>query len=217
MGREHRIECQLVLHSSSLPAAVRWGLALAIAVTFGAAPLPALGGDLMALNQDPKISADDPRIPLTPPPPVLPPSAAPKPVAAHEILVQAAKDQGVDPNLLLAVSFWESGWRQDQVSSEGAVGLLQVMPKTALTAGPRLLHRAVNIQDPHDNAEVGAALLRDLLNKYDTRTALAAYYQGEPALLSGHYARDTWRYADGILTLKARIAAGKGPEGPATN
>ena len=87
------------------------------------------------------------------------------------------------------------------------------MPLTADTAGPNLLGRRVNIQDPTDNAEVGAALLKDLLGKYDTRTALAAYYQGEPALLSGSYAPDTWQYADGILALAADIAAGRGPAG----
>ena len=78
-------------------------------------------------------------------------------------------------------------------------------------AGPRFLGRAVNLQDPNDNAELGAALLKDLLNKYDVRTALAAYYQGEPALLSGRYASDTWRYADGIISLAAQIASGSGP------
>lgn len=145
-------------------------------------------------------------------------SAAPAaPVArpgVMQVLTNAAHDQGVDPNLLMAVSFWESGWHQDRVSSEGAVGLLQVMPKTAATAGPQLLGRPVDINDPSDNAEVGAALLKDLLNKYDHRTALAAYYQGEPALLSGTYAPDTWHYADSILSLSDQIAAGRGPAAP---
>ena len=154
------------------------------------------------------LSADDPRIELTPPPPAPP---AVKPTTTHDILVQAAHDQGIDPNLLLAVSFWESGWKQDAVSSEGAIGLLQVMPNTAAVAGPRFLGRAVNLHDPYDNAAMGAALLKDLLNKYDARTALAAYYQGEPALFSGNYAADTWHYADGILSLAAQIAAGTGP------
>jgi soluble lytic murein transglycosylase-like protein len=159
----------------------------------------------MSVNATGSLSADDPRIQLTPPPP------PPPPPSVHDILVKAATDQGVDPNLLLAVSFWESSWRVDAVSSEGAIGLLQVMPKTAATAGPAFLGRAVNLNDPADNAEIGAALLKDLLNKYDTRTALAAYYQGEPALLTGNYAWDTWHYADGILTLRNQIAAGQGP------
>jgi soluble lytic murein transglycosylase-like protein len=201
---------QFVLKRRLLRGSVNWGAPLAVMVVLAGLPVPALaaGGrtvDLLNLNATGALSADDPRIALTPPPP-----APPKPTI-HQILVRAAADQGVDPNLLLAVSFWESSWRVDAVSGEGAVGLLQVMPKTAAVAGPRFLGRQVNLQDPHDNAEMGAALLKDLLSKYDIRTALAAYYQGEPAILSGSYAPDTWHYADGIINLRNRIAAGQGP------
>ncbi len=200
----------LVLNHWSLRGPVGWGVSLGLAVAFLWLPVPALAsqgksGNLQAVNETGWLSADDPRIELTPPPP------PPPRTSVHEILAQAAHDQGVDPNLLLAVSYWESSWNQSAVSSEGAMGLLQVMPKTAEVAGPRFLGRTVNLADPTDNAEMGAALLKDLLNKYDSRTALAAYYQGEPALQSGRYAADTWHYADGILSLAAQIAAGQGP------
>jgi soluble lytic murein transglycosylase-like protein len=192
--------------------AVRRGARLLIAGAFAGSlallPSSVVAGDLTGLNRSGTLSADDPSIALTPPPP------EPPPATVHDILARAAADQGVDPNLLFAVSYWESGWGQDRVSSEGAVGLLQVMPNTAATAGPILLHRQVDISNPLDNAEVGAALLKDLLDKYDPRTALAAYYQGEPALFSGTYAADTWHYADGILALAAQIAAGQGPQFP---
>jgi soluble lytic murein transglycosylase-like protein len=199
-----------VLSQRPLHAAGRWGASLLFALALASLSAPAAAStgrmDLVNLNASGSLSADDPRIALTPPPP-----APPKPVTVHDILVKAAADQGVDANLFLALSFWESSWRIDAVSSEGAIGLLQVMPNTAAVAGPRLLGRAVNLNDPNDNAAMGAALLKDLLNKYDTRTALAAYYQGEPALLSGRYAADTWHYADGVLALRAKIAAGQGP------
>jgi soluble lytic murein transglycosylase-like protein len=199
-----------VLSLRPLFAARRWGAPLLLALALAGLPAPAGASsgktDLVSLNASGSLSPDDPRIPLTPPPP-----APAKPVTVHDILVKAASDQGVDVNLLLALSFWESSWRIDAVSSEGAIGLLQVMPNTAAVAGPRLLGRSVSLNDPNDNAAMGAALLKDLLNKYDIRTALAAYYQGEPALLSGRYAADTWHYADGVLALRARIAAGQGP------
>jgi soluble lytic murein transglycosylase-like protein len=199
-----------VLNRRSLRGPAGWGASLALAAAL-VTPFPVLAATsagragLLTLNASGALSADDPRIALTPPPP-------PPPVATvHDILVKAAHDQGIDPNLLLAVSYRESSWNQGAVSNEGAIGLLQVMPKTAEVAGPRFLGRVVNLQDPNDNAELGAALLKDLLNKYDVRTALAAYYQGEPALLSGRYASDTWRYADGIISLAAQIASGSGP------
>ena len=215
------LEWLLVLDGPSLRQVARWGLPLAASLALVAvAGQPAQAAanrdrsaNLIELNLSGHLAWDDPRIPLTPPPAGLA-TAQPVPKDVHGVLVKAAADQGVDPNLLLAVSYWESGWRQDAVSSEGAVGLLQVMPLTAETAGPNLLGRAVDVQNPVDNAEVGAALLKDLLNKYDSRTALAAYYQGEPALLGGYYAADTWHYADGVLALAAQIAAGQGPAGP---
>jgi soluble lytic murein transglycosylase-like protein len=215
MGSCDPLECLFVLNRRFLRGPAAWGIFLGFAVAFNT-PVPALAAagrvttGLLTLNGTGALSSDDPRIALTPPPPPPPPI---KPATVHEILVQAAHDQGVDPNLLLAVSFWESSWNPGAVSTEGAVGLLQVMPKTAQVAAPRMLGRSVNLEDPLDNAEMGAALLKDLLNKYDARTALAAYYQGEPALLSGRYAWDTWRYADGILNLAAQIAAGQGPTG----
>lgn len=145
-----------------------------------------------------------------PPPPVVPPP----PVTVKDILTRAAQKAGIDPNLLMAVSWHESSWRQSAVSDQGAIGLLQVMPLTAASAGPMLLGRQVNIQDPLDNAAMGAALLKDLLSKYDERTALAAYYQGEPALFGGYAAPDTWNYADSIEALKAQIVAGQMPADP---
>jgi soluble lytic murein transglycosylase-like protein len=144
----------------------------------------------------------------TPPPPV------PPPVTVHDILVDAAQQEGVDPNLLMAVAFHESSWRQSAVSDQGAIGLLQVMPLTAASAGPQLLGRPVNIYNAQDNALMGAALLKDFLSKYDERTALAAYYQGEPALFGGYAAPDTWDYADSIMALQAQIAAGQMPTDP---
>lgn len=150
----------------------------------------------------------------TPPPPPPPPVAPPPPVTVKDILTRAALQSGIDPNLLLAVSWQESGWRQSAVSNQGAVGLLQVMPHTAERAGPMLLGRQVNINDSLDNAAMGAALLKDLLSKYDERTALAAYYQGEPALFGGYAAPDTWSYADSIEGLKSQIAAGQLPGNP---
>jgi soluble lytic murein transglycosylase-like protein len=215
MGSRQALECLFVLNRRSPLGLTAWGAALVLlTAALASVPLPALAAQekassgLLNLNGTGALSADDPRIALTPAPPPPPPLT---PAAVRDILVQAAHDQGVDPSLLLAVSYWESSWNQAAVSSEGAIGLLQVMPRTAEVAGPRLLGRTVNLADPSDNAEMGAALLKDLLNKYDPRTALAAYYQGEPALLSGRYAPDTWHYADGILSLAAQIAAGQGP------
>src|SRR5712692_6961794 len=76
---------------------------------------------------------------------------------ARLLLIQAARHHGLRPGFVLAVAYWESGWNQQAVSRTGAIGLMQVEPSTAAWAGPALLHRRVNLYNPHANAAVDAA------------------------------------------------------------
>lgn len=129
--------------------------------------------------------------------------------AARSLLVSNAEARGVDPNLVLALSMWESGWNQAMVSRDGAVGLMQIMPGTARWAGPSLLHRNVDVERPDDNVAVGTALLRHYMDTFhDPRLALAAYYQGEDATRKHGVYPSSRRYVDGILALRSRYAAG---------
>lgn len=120
----------------------------------------------------------------------------------RKILRDAAVRHGIDPKLVLALSYWESGWDQTKVSETGAVGLMQVEPATAQEAGPALLGRTVDLTDPFDNAEVGVAIFREDLDAFrDPATALAAYYQGPTSLRQNGMLPDTHAYVDGILAL----------------
>ena len=122
------------------------------------------------------------------------------------ILRDAAVRHGLDPRLVLALSYWESGWDQSKVSVTGAVGLMQVEPDSAAAAGPALLGRNVDITNPYDNADVGAAILReDLDNFNDPALGVAAYYQGPASLQQNGMLPDTRTYVDGILSLAQRI------------
>jgi soluble lytic murein transglycosylase-like protein len=124
----------------------------------------------------------------------------------HKILVEAAQRHQVDPKLVLALSYWESGWDQSRVSETGAVGLMQVEPATAKEAGPALLGREVNIDDPYDNADVGVAVLREDLDAFGSpMKALAAYYQGPTSLRAYGMFPDTQQYVEGILDLAGRM------------
>ena len=127
---------------------------------------------------------------------------------ARAILIRAARHHGLNPNFVLAVSYWESGWNQAARSYTGAVGLMQVEPYTAAWAGPALLHRRVNLNNPVDNAELGAALLRSYLDRLrDPKLALAAYYQGLSGVLRyGIYPRSR-TYVNGIWRLRNQFQA----------
>ena len=127
---------------------------------------------------------------------------------ARAILILAAHHHNLNPNFVLAVSYWESGWKQSALSRTGAVGLMQVEPYTAAWAGPALLHRRVNLNNPVDNAELGAALLRSYLDQlHDPRLVLAAYYQGLAGVRRYGIYPSSQTYVNGIWRLRNQFQA----------
>ena len=137
----------------------------------------------------------------------LPPGRPYRRAFIRQVLIEAARRHHLDPNLVLALSYWESGWDQFRVSATGAVGLMQVQPATAQEAGPALLGRPVDLDDPHDNADIGAAILREDLDAFhDPAMALAAYYQGPTSLRENGMLPDTQQYVQGILDLAGRVS-----------
>ena len=108
--------------------------------------------------------------------------------------VDAAADRfGLSRQVLRALVDQESSWREDVISSAGAVGLTQVMPATGLEVAEELDRRGVlelpagtgegeiasMLLDPAFNATLGAAYLSKQLARFgDLRVALAAYNGG---------------------------------------
>jgi soluble lytic murein transglycosylase-like protein len=77
--------------------------------------------------------------------------------------------------LVLAIIDEESAWNPYAVSDKGAVGLMQLMPQTALRFGVRDRFRA------DENIRGGVAYLASLNREFggDLRLVTAAYYVGE--------------------------------------
>jgi soluble lytic murein transglycosylase-like protein len=94
------------------------------------------------------------------------------------IIENAAISASLEPNLLRAVIVVESGFNSRAVSKRGAVGLMQLMPQTAMRFG------VSNPYDPRQNVHAGARYLKFLMNRFgqDVRLALAAYNAGEEAV-----------------------------------
>lgn len=103
------------------------------------------------------------------------------PPASMEALREAARAEGVDERLLLAVAHTESRFNPMARSPAGAIGLMQLMPATA-----RQYDRSgtANLWDASTNARIGARHLRYLLDLYGGNVALtaAAYNAGEGAV-----------------------------------
>lgn len=106
------------------------------------------------------------------------------PRAYEWLVVPAANRYGLDPNLLLAVMRVESAYQKHIVSYAGAVGLMQIMPRT----GQLIAHALgrddftpADLLDPRLNLEFAAWYLASLIRRFDGRLPLAiAAYNGGP-------------------------------------
>jgi len=90
----------------------------------------------------------------------------------------AATAQALEPRLVQAVMQVESGYNPRALSKKGAMGLMQLMPETAVELA---------VSDPWDveqNVRGGAAYLRKMLDTFgdDLPLALAAYNAGPTAV-----------------------------------
>jgi hypothetical protein len=92
--------------------------------------------------------------------------AAPQPrerPGLHEEIERIAAEAGLPSDLVRAVAWAESGFRQDAVSPMGAIGLMQLMPDTAAELGV----------DPSDASENLGGGVRYLSNCYSCLMATA--------------------------------------------
>ena len=93
-----------------------------------------------------------------------------------ELARAAARRHYIPEDLFLRLIQQESGWNAQARSVKGAMGLAQLMPKTARALG-------VDASDPSQNLEGGARYLRRQYETFGTwRLALAAYNAGPGAV-----------------------------------
>lgn len=103
------------------------------------------------------------------------------------IVGKEAKNRKLDPYLLFAMIWQESRFREGAVSSVGAIGLMQLMPQTALqvASAAKLKHFDLSdLFDPEINIRLGSLYLRFLKELFFDRLphAVASYNAGEEAV-----------------------------------
>jgi len=122
------------------------------------------------------------------------------------VIARHSRQQQLHPALIRAVIKAESNFDPHAISRAGAIGLMQLMPQTAMRLDVRDLY------DPDDNVGGGTKYLRQLLDRFhgNLPLALAAYNAGEnvvdryqalpPIDETRQYVRKVLRYYRTFLT-----------------
>ncbi|MCL4781805.1 MAG: lytic transglycosylase domain-containing protein [Bryobacterales bacterium] len=145
---------------------------------------------------------------------IMPPAPAASPLQAKtpsvtELLRHSAEKHGLPEAFVRSVAEAESALQPAAISPKGARGVMQLMPGTAAALG-------VNPDEPAENIDGGAKLLRELLLRYQNnpdqvRLALAAYNAGTGAVAKHDGVppyRETNAYVERVLRrYRAKAAA----------
>ncbi len=118
-----------------------------------------------------------------------------------------ADRHGIDPQLVHAIIEVESAWNPRARSRKGALGLMQLLPRTAARFG------VTELFDPAQNVTAGIRYLRFLLDLFDNNLefAVAGYNAGENAVAAAGGVppyRETRQYLARLRTLYGKLGPG---------
>ncbi len=122
------------------------------------------------------------------------------PSAYVDIINTACTRHNIDPALVHAIVKVESDFNPYALSRKGAMGLMQLMPQTAVNM------KVGNSFNPNENIDGGVKYLRYLIDRYEGNLslALAAYNSGETAVKKWGTVppyRETQNYVHRILKI----------------
>jgi hypothetical protein len=140
----------------------------------------------------------------------------PQAVPFDDVFLDAGSKYNVSPALLKAVASAESDFNPDEISSAGAVGLMQIMPDTAQQLG-------IDPRDPVQSIHGAANYLRTLLDQFNGNVTLAiAAYNAGPGAVSKYGGippyKETQDYVVHVADLMKKYSSNStGPESGGVN
>ena len=111
---------------------------------------------------------------------------------------------GLPTSLMLAIAWQESGWTQHVIAWDGGIGVMQLMPYTAMSINAGIGQQL----DPYsleDNLDLGATYLQWLWDSFDGNLpqVISAYNEGGWAVR--HRGIFNWHYVNNVLALMKNL------------
>lgn len=122
----------------------------------------------------------------------------------RQMLYQVAARHHLPARLLLAIAWQESGWTQHVIAWDGGIGVMQLMPYTAMSINAGIGQQL----DPYsleDNLDLGATYLQWLWDSFDGNLpqVISAYNEGGWAVR--HRGIFNWHYVNNVLALMKNL------------
>lgn len=118
----------------------------------------------------------------------------------RSLLYQVAATHHLPSRLLLAIAWQESGWTQHVIAWDGGIGVMQLMPYTAMgiNAGTGLQRDPYDLRD---NLNLGATYLSWLWNSFhgNLSDVISAYNEGGWSVR--HRGIFNWSYVNNVIAL----------------
>lgn len=117
------------------------------------------------------------------------------PLTYQTEIIQSSQEFGVDPNFIAAVIYTESHFNANAHSGAGAIGLMQIMPKTGSSIAKQLNDSSFTVAklyEPARNIRYGTYYLKQLLSKYGNSEKLVLmHYNGGNSAVNSYRTRGT--------------------------
>lgn len=95
-------------------------------------------------------------------------------------ITQYCNEQNVSKDLVYGIIKAESNFDKNALSNKGAVGLMQLMPGTAVFVAQKQNITNFDLTDPKDNVQLGICYIAYLQQKFDSKKdVVCAYNAGE--------------------------------------
>lgn len=104
------------------------------------------------------------------------------PLKYKDLIRKYAEINNIEPSLIASIICVESSYNEKALSSKGALGLMQIMPKTAqwICEQNGEIFSSNNLYNPEFNIKIGSYYIDYLQKKFDnTDYAIIAYNAGE--------------------------------------